>query len=179
MTKAIVSPPSKWVMQQAIIWPTNACVLDFAAGSGRHSRALIALSDSQFKVLAVDQDEVALTELTTACPTVKTHCQDLESEEAWQFASQQFDVVLVTNYLYRPKLAMLFDLVRPGGHLVYETFGVGNEALGKPSNPNFLLEPGELSAAMPANFILRDYFHGRVDQPKPAIIQRLAAERIV
>ena len=63
MTKAIVSPPSQWVMQQAIIWPANGCILDFAAGSGRHSRALIELSDNQFQVLAVDQDQAALAEL--------------------------------------------------------------------------------------------------------------------
>ena len=95
----------------------------------------------------------------------------------WGFADDGFDIVIVANYLYRPRLDDLFGLVRPGGYLAYETFATGNEAFGRPSNPDFLLQNGELAARLPDDFTILDYFHGRIDQPKPAIIQRLAAKR--
>ena len=85
--------------------------------------------------------------------------------------------MIVANYLYRPRLDDLFRLVRQGGYLAYETFATGNEAFGRPSNPDFLLQDGELAARLPDDFTILNYFHGRIDQPKPAVIQRLAAKR--
>jgi hypothetical protein len=170
-------PPSPWVVDQARHWPDGALILDFAAGTGRHSRALMAMPDRAFKILAVDRDADALAALAAACPAVETHCQDLETDEVWRFADRQFTVVLVTNYLFRPKLAILFPLVAQGGFFVYETFAVGNAAFGRPRNPNFLLTAGELPAALPADFTQTEYFHGRIDRPNPAMIQRMAARR--
>ena len=92
--------------------------------------------------------------------------------------SKKFDAVLVTNYLFRPKLAALFDLVGEGGYLAYETFAVGNAIFGRPKNPDFLLHEGELVDALPAGFDIIDTFHGFVSDPQPAVIQRLAARRI-
>jgi hypothetical protein len=51
---------------------------------------------------------------------------------------------VVTNYLWRPLLPALLDTIAPGGVLIYETFAAGNETVGKPSRPDFLLQPGEL-----------------------------------
>ena len=165
--------PSPWVMQQAMLWPKDGRVLDFASGRGRHSLVLA----ERFHVLAVDRDVDALTPLV-AHPQIEICLCDLESDAVWPFASKKFDAVLVSNYLFRPKLAALFDLVADDGYLVYETFADGNAAFGRPKNPDFLLHEGELPAALPAGFDIIDAFHGVVSDPQPAVIQRLAARRI-
>ena len=165
--------PSPWVMQQALFWPKDGRVLDFASGHGRHSLILA----ERFHVLAVDRDADALTPLA-AHPRIDICTCDLESDACWPFASEKFDAVLVTNYLFRPKLLPLFDLVADGGYLTYETFAVGNAAFGRPKNPDFLLHEGELAAALPAEFDILDAFHGVISDPQPAAIQRLAARRI-
>ena len=165
--------PSSWVMRQSMSWPAHGHVLDFASGRGRHSLVLA----ERFHVLAVDRDADALTPLA-AHPRIEICICDLESDAAWPFASKKFDAVLVTNYLFRPKLAALFDLVADGGYLAYETFAVGNAAFGRPKNPDFLLHEGELAAALPAEFDILDAFHGVISDPQPAVIQRLAARRI-
>ncbi len=154
-------------------WPENGQVLDFASGRGRHSKVLA----ERFHVLAVDHDADALTPLA-AHPRIDICLCDLESDADWPFASKRFDAVLVTNYLFRPKLMALFDLVADGGYLAYETFAVGNAAFGHPKNPDFLLHEGELAAALPAGFDTLDAFHGVVSDPQPAVIQRLAARRV-
>ena len=160
-------------MQQSMLWREHGHVLDFASGHGRHSTVLA----ERFHVLAVDRDADALAPLA-ANPRLDICICDLESDATWPFAYKKFDAVLVTNYLFRPKLAALFDLVVEGGYLVYETFAVGNAAFGRPKNPDFLLHQGELVNALPAGFDIIDTFHGFVSDPQPAVIQRLAARRV-
>ncbi len=156
-----------------MLWREHGQVLDFASGCGRHSTVLA----ERFHVLAVDRDVDALAPLV-AHPCIDICICDLESEAAWPFASKKFDTVLVTNYLFRPKLAALFDLIGDGGYLAYETFAFGNAAFGSPRNPDFLLREGELADALPAGFDILDAFHGFISDPQPAVIQRLAARRI-
>jgi SAM-dependent methyltransferase len=96
----------------------------------------------------------------------------------WPYADLRFDAIVVTNYLHRPLLPLLARSLLPGGLLIYETFARGNESYGKPSNPAFLLAPGELLAlAGEAGLQVAAYEHGRIDTPKPAVVQRLAALR--
>jgi hypothetical protein len=83
--------------------------------------------------------------------------------------------VIVTNYLWRPLLGTIVHSVADGGVLVYETFAVGNEAFGKPSNPQFLLRPGELLQACAALHTVA-YEDGLLDGPKRRV-QRIAARR--
>ena len=174
---APLPPPSSWLLKQAERLSDQAAILDFAAGYGRHCRALDQTFPNKFIITAVDRDADALALIKKAVPTSTVICTDLEAETPWPFASRRFDAVLVTNYLFRPKLAMLFDLVVVGGYLFYETFADGNAAFGKPSNPDYLLKPDELPAAMPAAFEQIDYFHGKVTMPRAAMIQRFAARR--
>ena len=164
--------PSEWIMIQSLSWPKGGRVLDFASGYGRHSLALA----KQFNVVAVDQNKEALATLA-GHPNIKTIECDLETEEKWPFFYDAFNVVIVTNYLYRPKLKKLFNLVAKKGFIAYETFADGNEAFGHPKNPDFLLRKDELLHFLPNNFELIDFFHGTVSIPRPAIIQRLAAQR--
>jgi len=172
-----MSAPSDWIMQQAQSWPDGAKILDFASGRGRHCCALDRAFPSRFSFLAIDRDDSALAALKASCPSIKTCQFDLEDATIWSFAEDGFNIVIVANYLHRPRLGDLFGLVRQGGYLAYETFATGNEAFGRPSNPDFLLQDGELAARLPDDFTILDYFHGKIDQPKPAIIQRLSAKR--
>ena len=91
----------------------------------------------------------------------------------WPFAGREFAGVVVTNYLWRPLLPAIVRSVAAGGVLVYETFAVGNESVGKPSNPDFLLRAGELLGAC-AGLRVIAYEDGFLDEPA-RFVQRIAA----
>jgi hypothetical protein len=85
---------------------------------------------------------------------------------------------VVTNYLWRPRFDDLLALLAPGGVLIYQTFMLGNEAYGKPSNPAFLLQPGELSQRIKAAGLRELAFEqGYMASPKPAMVQSVCALR--
>ena len=101
---------------------------------------------------------------------------DLEGDGRWPFGDERFAAIVVTNYLHRPLLARLEVALADEGVLIYETFMVGNEQYGRPSNPAFLLQPGELLQAFRGLTPLA-FEQGYVETPKPAMIQRLCARR--
>jgi hypothetical protein len=74
-------------------------------------------------------------------------------------------------------LPTLVASLERGGLLVYETFAQGNERFGKPSNPDFLLRPGELLETARGELRVLAYEDIVVDTPRPAAIQRIAARR--
>jgi hypothetical protein len=89
-----------------------------------------------------------------------------------------FDAIVVTNYLWRPRLADLLAALGEGGVLIYETFAAGNESFGKPSNPQFLLRRGELlDLARAAGLAVIAFESGVVSTPRAAVIERLCARR--
>jgi len=98
---------------------------------------------------------------------------DLEDGSPWPFADRRFGAVVVVNYLHRPTLPATVSLVAPGGLLLYETFAEGQEAFGRPCNPDFLLRPGELLRAVQGRFVVLAYEHGQVEGPR--MVQRIAA----
>ena len=166
-------PPSPWVVRHVQSIPARGKVLDLACGSGRHARFLAGLG---YPVLAVDRDARALAGVSTI-KGITTRQLDLEGEE-WPLAGQVFDGIVVTNYLWRPRLPDVLALLAPGGVLIYETFMVGNAAYGKPSNPDFLLQAGELrQLAAAAGLREVDYAEGYVASPKPAMRQAVCAIR--
>lgn len=161
------SPPSAWVQRwSAGLAPARA--LDLACGGGRHLRWL---ADRGWAVTGVDRDGAALQALTGRGELIEA---DIE-HGPWPLAGRQFELVLVTNYLWRPLLPAIVAAVAPGGCLLYETFAAGHEALGRPSRPDFLLQPGELLRAC-AGLQVLGYESGRLDDP-PRIVQRVAAVR--
>jgi SAM-dependent methyltransferase len=131
--------PSAWVTRWAAL-ATRGRVLDIASGSGRHARLFAARG---LEVTAVDRDPQAI-------PGVHFVKADLEDGSPWPFAGQRFGAIVVTNYLHRPLFPLIPAALEEGGVLIYETFMLGNERYGKPSNPNFLLRPGELLEAFGA-----------------------------
>lgn len=162
---------SPWVQRYAPLVPGGA-VLDLACGSGRHARHMAVLGH---EVVAVDRDPAALA---AACGQgITTSAIDLEEEgAAWPFGPHRFAGIVVTNYLHRPLFASMLASLAPNGVLIYETFAAGNEQFGKPSNPAFLLQPGEL-LALAAEHGLRvvAFEDGVIDTPKAAMVQRLCA----
>lgn len=164
-------PVSPWVARFAPL-ATAGEALDLACGSGRHTRMLAARG---LQVTALDRNAELLGPL--AGPNVTLLQHDLEADgAAWPFAAGRFSLVVVTNYLYRPLFPQLAASLRPDGILVYETFAQGNQIYGKPSNPDFLLAPGELlDLARQGGLQVLAYEDGHVDAPHPAQVQRLCA----
>lgn len=147
-------------------------MLDLACGSGRHARHFAARG---CRVLAVDRDDAALASLSGVTGVV-TRAADLEGD-TWPFAPSSFDAIVVANYLHRPLFGPILAALRPGGVLVYETFMVGNERFGRPSNPHFLLRPGELLEMVRGQLEVVAFEQGEVETPRAAVVQRLCAVR--
>lgn len=164
---------SNWVARWAPLIPqARGQVLDLACGSGRHARLLARLGHA---VTALDRDPQAL--LAAAGEGIATVQYDLEAPGAsWPFAPGSLAGIVVTNYLHRPLFGHIAAALAPGGVLIYETFARGNEVFGKPSNPDFLLNPGELlELAGRGGLRVVAYEDGVIDAPKAARVQRLCA----
>jgi len=175
MTSACESGPSAWVQSHAGLVPRGGRVLDLAAGGGRHARYF---KDLGYRVIALDRDISRLQDL--AGRGVEVIAADLEDGSPWPLGAREFDGGVVTNYLHRPLFPHLAGALAPGGVLLYETFGIGNERFGKPSNPNFLLRPGELLEFAAAHGLQAlAYACGEVAEPKRAITQRVVAKRLI
>lgn len=159
-----------WVARFLALVPADGAILDVAAGRGRHARLALARG---LRVTAVDRDVSGVADLAAVAEIVEA---DLEAGP-WPFGGRRFAGVIVTNYLHRPLFPALVAAVAEGGVLIYETFAEGNEVFGKPSNPDFLLAPGELLEAVRGTLTVVAYEHGQVDRPRRAVIQRIAAVR--
>ena len=118
----IISPPSKWVSEMIARIEPGGTLIDIACGRGRHS---IEFS-KKFFIYSVDKNNEFLNNLKNKM-NIKTICQDLENQQKWSFSDKKFNVVLVTNYLFREKLNAIFSLVDLNGYIIYETFAIGNE----------------------------------------------------
>jgi SAM-dependent methyltransferase len=160
--------PSPWIVRFGPLVRAGGSVLDLACGRGRHLRWFAARGHP---VLGVDRDADALASLQGVGETLQADIED----GPWPLAGRQFDAVVVTNYLWRPLLPRILDALAPGGVLLYETFAEGNETVGKPSRPDFLLKHGELLHACAALRVIA-YEDGFLDPP-PRFVQRIAAVR--
>jgi SAM-dependent methyltransferase len=160
--------PSPWVQRWSALVRQGASVLDVACGSGRHLRWF---AQRGCRVTGVDRDAAALEPLQSLGEMIVA---DIENGP-WPFAGRRFDAVVVTNYLWRPLLPAIVECVGAGGVLIYETFAAGNETVGKPSRPDFLLRPGELLEAS-AGLRTVAYEDGFLADPD-RYVQRIVAVR--
>jgi SAM-dependent methyltransferase len=161
-----VNPPSAWVARWSALIGRGP-VLDVACGEGRHARFL---AERGLQVVAVDRDDQLLPR------NIKFVKTDIEGGKPWPFVGERFAGIVVTNYLHRPLFPALNDSLAEGGVLIYETFMAGNERFGKPSNPAFLLQPGELLEAFGGLAVVA-FEQGTVERPAPAVVQRICAVR--
>ena len=160
--------PSAWVRRWSHLVAADAKVLDVACGSGRHVRWFAARG---CHVTGVDRDAAALAGLEGIAETCVA---DLEGAP-WPLPGRRFDAVVVTNYLWRELLPTIVASVAEGGVLIYETFSAGNASVGKPSNPLFLLQAGELLSAT-AGLRVVSYEDGYLEGPA-RFVQRIVAVR--
>lgn len=163
------SAPSPWIARFAALIAPGATVLDLACGSGRHARYLAARGA---RVTAVDRDAAAI-EALAASRIVEAQLADLEGGP-WPFDGAQFDAIVVTHYLHRPRFAALLAALAPRGLLLYETFAQGQARFGRPSNPDFLLAPGELLQRCAGLHVLA-FEDGVIGRPAQSRVQRIAA----
>ena len=161
---------SAWVQRWSHLVPAGGAVLDVACGAGRHMRWFASRGHP---VTGVDRSPEAIAAVAGLGEAL---CADIENGP-WPFTHRTFAGVVVTNYLWRPLLPAIVQSVAAGGLLVYETFAAGNETVGKPSRPDFLLEPGELPGACPGLRVVA-FEDGFLDGP-PRFVQRIAAVRPV
>lgn len=167
----MLGEPSSWLTRWAHLIRPGGRVLDLACGSGRHAAWL---AGQGFAVLGVDRDEQAVAGLPAG---VDGCVADLEQGH-WPLADAgRFDAVVVTNYLHRPLWPYLVDALGPGGVLIYETFAAGNETVGKPSRPDFLLRAGELLEVTRGAMRVVGFEDGMIEVPRLAFVQRICAVR--
>jgi SAM-dependent methyltransferase len=163
-------PPSPWVQRFAPLIPRAGSVLDVACGLGRHARMLAGMG---YRVTAADRNPETIAALA-GIERITAQVIDLEGA-TWPYAAVRFQGVVVTNYLHRPHFQALINALGERGVLIYETFMTGNEALGTPSNPSFLLQPGELLERVRGQLTVIAFEQGRIERPKPAVVQRICA----
>ena len=150
-------------------------MLDVACGHGRHARWF---HERNHPLALVDRAQAAIESIAILAPACEAVVADIENGP-WPFPGRQFDAVVVTNYLWRPLMPTLVDSLAPGGVLIYETFTQGNETVGKPSRPDFLLRPGELLDIFRTLRIVafEDGFQEAAPGQAARFVQRIAAVR--
>ena len=168
-------PASAWVRRWSHLLPAGASVLDVACGRGRHTRWFHALGHS---VTALDRSAEALAAIGLPPEHFEPVLADIEGSP-WPLDGRQFDAIVVTNYLWRPLFQTLLASLAPGGVLIYETFAAGNETVGKPSRPDFLLQPGELLQLCQSlrTVAYEDGFETALAGTTARFVQRIAAVR--
>lgn len=167
-----LGPVSDWVRRWSHLVPSTASVLDIACGQGRHMKWF---ADKGCTVTGIDRSPEAIH---AAARFGEAVLADIENGP-WPLVNgaqtRQFEAVVVTNYLWRPLFPVMIQSVAPGGVLIYETFSQGNETVGKPSRPDFLLRPAELLSVF-KNLRIVAFEEGFLENPS-RFVQRIAAVR--
>lgn len=137
--------PATWLVSNRSLLPASGRAADVACGRGRNA---LWLAHQGFDTTAIDREPASLAAIEERARReglpVRPLMMDLEDGDA-TLGDQVYDVIVVVHYLHRLLFPALLAALRPGGVLVYETFTVAQAARGRPTNPAFLLEPGELA----------------------------------
>ena len=168
-------PASSWVKRWSHLVKPKGTVLDVACGHGRHAYYFHQLDHH---LTLVDLAQAAIESIAIEAHVCEKVVSDIENGP-WPFAGRQFDAVVVTNYLWRPLMPSLMASLATDGVLIYETFAAGNETVGKPSRPDFLLQPGELLRICKHLHVVafEDGFINDEDGHSARYVQRIAAVR--
>ena len=139
-----VDAPAAWLTKQAHLLPRSGTALDVACGRGRHA---LWLAHRGLDVRAIDRnaDVIAALDAEAKHRGLRLRAEVVDLEEGHPNLGRDVaDVIVVVHYLHRPLFPSLIRALGPGGLLVYETFTQAQAKRGKPTNPAFLLAPGEL-----------------------------------
>ncbi|MGQ0537355.1 MAG: class I SAM-dependent methyltransferase [Gemmatimonadaceae bacterium] len=154
--------PSRWVMQQCESLAPQATVCDIAGGRGRHA---VPLAARAARVILVDFVEEAVRHATSRSGRISGVVADVA---ALPLRRRSCDLVVVVNFLDRDLFPTLIGLLKPGGHLVYETYTTEHVALvaaglvRSPRSARFLLRPGELRSLV-APLVIVAYREGDME----------------
>ena len=161
---------SEWIFDQikTLKIEKKINLLDFTSGNGRNC---IPLSKKNIMVTAIDRDQEKLNKYKNF-KNINSICFDLETSEEWPLTKEYYDVIIVVNYLYRPKIKKLINLLKKDGFLFYETFSLGNEKYGSPKDPNFLLKDRELIEIFGEFLLPLSFYDGQSNYGKITIKQR-------
>lgn len=166
----VSNAPSDWITRWSHLLAKDATVLDIACGSGRHLRYF---SEQGHAITGIDQDISGIPTLPSTATLVKCDIERHPWPLITQDAPTTFGAVIVTNYLWRPLFPTILQSIGRNGVLLYETFAIENAAVGRPSRPEYLLEPGELLELCKSLRVVA-YEHGFLENPA-RIVQRIAA----
>jgi SAM-dependent methyltransferase len=166
----LAGAPSDWVVKHTPLIRNGGRVLDLACGYGRHA---LWLAEQGYQLDAVDRDVQALAGMHNVA-NINVMIADIECGE-WPATEQKYDAIVVSRYLYRPILRMLAQMLNIDGVLIYETFMIGNEHFGKPSNPDYLLLQDELHAVYAPLLKIHAFEQGEVKGTAPSVMQSICA----
>lgn len=151
-------------------------VLDLACGDGHNG---LFVAEKGFPVILADLSESALRNAGVAAERKKAQVTlwqvDLEKGDDNPLRSEAYGVILIFRYLHRPLMPCVKKALATGGALFYETFTVQQPRFGKPLNPAFLLNPGELLDWFREWKVIH-YFEGIKDHPKRAVAQMVCVK---
>lgn len=164
--------PSAWVQRWSHLVRPGGSVLDVACGHGRHLRWFV---QQGHPVTGVDRSPEAIAAVAALGTAIEADIENGPWPLLQDGRPRPFDAVVVTNYLWRALMPVLLQSLAPGGVLIYETFASGNETVGKPSRPDFLLRPGELLQVC-AGLRIVAYEDGYLAAPE-RYVQRIVAVR--
>ena len=140
----MTTEPTRWLVDHAGMLPSTGDALDVASGSGRNAFWLAARG---LDTVALDRDAAAIANIRESAERLRlplvAQMVDLETGDV-TLPVNAYDLIVVVHYLHRPLFPALKAGLRPGGILVYETFTRAQAQRGRPTNPAFLLEAGEL-----------------------------------
>ena len=124
-------------------WPIpRGRALDIATGKGRNA---IFLAEQGFDVVAIDVSPVALDEARrrAAEKSLSISWQQADLEQI-ELPKTTCDLIVNFNYLQRSLIPQIKAALKPGGHVIFETYLIGQEMIGHPKNPAYLLRHNEL-----------------------------------
>ena len=165
MTHDRIDSPSPWITRFAPLIRPGGSVLDIACGTGRHCRSFL---NRGHPVTALDRDVSRIL----PAPGLSAIAADLEDGSPWPLPGAAFAGIVIANYLWRPLFSIVPQVLEPNGIVLVETFAAGNEAYGRPRNPDFLLQRGEL-LDLTRGLTVIAYEDGIVDTAK--VVQRICA----
>ena len=116
--------------------------LDIACGKGRNA---LFLASRGFQVTAIDISPAGLEQ-------GRKQAEENSLSIVWQQAdlerlglgSAEYDLIVNINYLQRSLIPQIKRAVKNGGHVLFDTYLIAQQAISHPKNPNYLLSHNEL-----------------------------------
>ena len=165
---------SKYITQlKQAVKDCDAPILDLACGTGRNG---LFLASYGLPVVFADRNAESLAQIAPSLPENSRLWQiDFEASDDDPLAAQQFSAIIVYRYLHRPLFEAIKKAIKPNGLIIYETFTTKQAAIGRPKNPNFLLQAKELPSQF-TDWHIIEQFEGLVEKSE---ISHIVAEKVI